>query len=97
MINKGNNHAVKVNSPFESSVARLTMTATSKDERSKDYGVINLDDEIQMPKMSIATITFEDNGEAQSVKQNTSDSLESPTTSIEGAVRTGTLPNLVTS
>ena len=26
-----------------------------------------------MPKMSIATITFEDNGEAQSVKQNTAD------------------------
>ena len=73
MINKGNNHAVKVNSPFESSVARLTMTATSKDERSKDYGVINLDDEIQMPKMSIATITFENNGSPDCVKQNSAD------------------------
>lgn len=73
VINKGNNHAVKVNSPFESSVARLTMTATSKDERSKDYGVINLDDEIQMPKMSIATITFENNGSPDCVKQNSAD------------------------
>lgn len=46
------------------------MTATSKDERSKDYGVINLDEEIQMPKMSIATITFESNGSLDCVKQS---------------------------
>ena len=73
MINKGGNHAVKVNAPFTNCTARLTMTATSKDERSKDYGDIDLANEIEMPKMSIATITFENKGEAQGVKQKTND------------------------
>lgn len=73
VINKGSNHAVKVNAPFEKCTARLTMTATSKDERSKDYGVIDLADEIEMPKMSIATITMENSGDANCVKQNVAD------------------------
>ncbi len=73
IINKGNNHAVKVNSPFENSTARLTMTATSKDERSKDYGIIDLNDEIEMPKMSIATVTFENKGGYDCVKQSIAD------------------------
>ncbi|MBP5703543.1 MAG: T9SS type A sorting domain-containing protein, partial [Paludibacteraceae bacterium] len=73
VINKGGNHAVKVNAPFTNCTARLTMTATSKDERSKDYGVIDLANEIEMPKMSIATITFENNGSLDDVKQYTVD------------------------
>jgi len=73
VINKGGNHAVKVNVPFTNCTARLTMTATSKDERSKDYGVIDLANEIEMPKMSIATITFENNGSLDDVKQYTAD------------------------